>query len=107
MHTIDERGLNLHLNNFQLPDLEYGHQAFHLEVVGRPQEVDRTYEAPPLAREGYTRSPAEDDIVVCAKCDEELGGGESPLQQQVWVIKKCGHVSFIVFPSFSVVLIIG
>ena len=52
-----------------------------------------TYDAPVAAPEGFTRSPVEDDCVVCPNCDDELCVGESELKRQVWVIKGCGHVS--------------
>jgi hypothetical protein len=66
---------------------------------------------PPPAQEGFTRSPTEDDVVVCPSCDEELvhrkdaeepviakKGGKAPTRKEreehpFWVIKECGHVS--------------
>ena len=51
------------------------------------------YKAPQPAREGFTRSPLEDDLLLCAACDQELGA-DSPLDKgdEVWS-GKCGHVS--------------
>ncbi|KAI9820950.1 MAG: hypothetical protein M1832_003422 [Thelocarpon impressellum] len=54
--------------------------------------VAPTYDAPEPAAEGFTRSPAEDDAILCPNCGEELGLGKSKEQRQVWFVKKCGHV---------------
>jgi pre-mRNA-processing factor 19 len=53
------------------------------------------YEPPTAAEPGFTRSPGEDDVVVCPNCGDELAMGEDDLKQEIWVIKKCGHVSGI------------
>ncbi|KAI7164510.1 hypothetical protein KC349_g598 [Hortaea werneckii] len=50
------------------------------------------YEPPPAAEEGFTRSPGEDEEVVCPNCGDELGLGASEEKQQVWCVKGCGHV---------------
>ena len=73
----------------------YHHAAF---AVGpgpapRTQPPVPTYDAPSLPRDGFTRSPTEDDILVCPNCEEELGVGDDDLKRQVWVVKSCGHVS--------------
>lgn len=55
------------------------------------------YKPPPPAREGFTRNIEEDntdDILVCVACEEALTTGDEDVKQQVWVLKKCGHVSF-------------
>ena len=80
------------LSGFALPTPDY-------ELVGLgeppapPAPEPPTYEAPEPAKDGFTRSPGEDDVVLCANCDEELGVGKTPEQRQVWFVRKCGHVS--------------
>lgn len=54
-----------------------------------------TYDPPSPPRAGYTRDPREQDILVCPNCEEELGVGKDEIKKQVWVIKKCGHVCFM------------
>lgn len=59
--------------------------------AARVRNID--YKAPPPAQEGFTRSPKESDILVCANCSSELGVGEDgPAANEVWAA-KCGHVS--------------
>lgn len=53
-----------------------------------------TYEAPPKAPEGFTRSPRDDEVVVCPNCGDELCTGDSEVKRQVWILRGCGHVSF-------------
>lgn len=58
------------------------------------ESTPATYEAPPKAPPGFTRSPEEDDVLVCPNCDAELCvGPEGGEKRQVWIIKACGHVS--------------
>ncbi|RPA98123.1 hypothetical protein L873DRAFT_1688776 [Choiromyces venosus 120613-1] len=60
-----------------------------IEDVARARNLD--YKAPPPAREGFTRSPNEDDILVCPECQTELGAESADeAQEQVWA-SKCGH----------------
>ena len=57
------------------------------------------YKPPPAPREGFTRNIEEDDtdgVLVCVGCEEELTATDEDVKQQVWVLKKCGHVSFSV-----------
>lgn len=54
-----------------------------------------TYEKPSPAPEGFTRSPKEDEVLVCPNCGDELCDGESDVKKQVWVLKACGHVSLL------------
>lgn len=86
------------------PDLDLpGHldfytQGFHMGPMAPMAHIIRqtappTYDPPTPPRPGYTRSPKEDDILVCPNCEEELGVGDSEVKKQVWVIKRCGHVS--------------
>jgi hypothetical protein len=72
---------------------------------GRPEHVP-----PPAAKAGFTRSPTEEDVVICPSCEEELihdkepdepavkKGGKAPTRKEreehpFWVVKSCGHVS--------------
>lgn len=82
--------------------LDYRNNAFESR---KPEHVP-----PPKARENFTRSPAEGDVVICPSCEEELvhekNEGEpaakkngKPLTRKereehpFWVVKECGHVS--------------
>ena len=80
---------------FQLPEnLNFLQAGFDYEQPSRPQQQPRlpTYDPPPPAQQGFTRSPNEDDILVCPHCDDELGVGKDEVKRQVWVVKACGHV---------------
>lgn len=84
--------------NFEVPaHLNYFATAFDLEQPARRQPQPRvpTYDPPAAAQEGYTRTPKEDDVLVCPNCDDELGLGDDEVKRQVWVVKACGHVCFI------------
>jgi len=65
---------------------------------------------PKPAKEGYTRSPTENDTIICPSCEEELvhnkqeegptskKGGKEPTKKEreehpFWVLRECGHVS--------------
>ena len=92
----------------RMPDnMDYGQHPF-------PREPPKDqFQPPPPAKEGFTRSPKEDDIVVCPACDEELAvnpmdtepGPEKKLtarkkskadraEHPFWVVRECGHVGF-------------
>lgn len=76
-------------------DLDFVTQGFQMgEVaVARPvQPALPTYDAPPPPRPGFTRSPKEEDALICPNCEEELGTGADEAKRQVWVVKACGHV---------------
>lgn len=79
---------------FQAPDinLNFSQAAFNYEQPSRPQPRLPTYEPPPPAQAGFTRSPREDELLVCPHCDDELGMGDEEVKRQVWVVKACGHV---------------
>lgn len=84
-------------NNFQPPQLDYRQRAPGIIREDSPVDAARArnidYKAPPPAREGFTRSPKENDHLVCANCSLELGvEGEKPAANEVWAA-KCGHVS--------------
>lgn len=86
---------NLSGGNFELPaHLNYLAPAFNLEQPTRRQTQPRlpTYDPPTPAQEGFTRTPNEDDVLVCPNCDDELGLGDDEVKRQVWVVKACGHV---------------
>lgn len=82
--------------NFELPaHLDYLMPAFNLEEPAarrQPQPRLPTYDPPTPAQEGFTRTPKEDDVLVCPNCDDELGLGDDEVKRQVWVVKACGHV---------------
>ena len=81
--------------DFHLPDqLDFESQGFRMGDV-RPQPPPPTYEPPPQARPGFTRSPKEDDVLICPNCNSELGVGRDEEKRQVWVVKRCGHVSYV------------
>lgn len=77
------------LPDMPLPDVQRDWTAGFNYTTGQPQRP--TYQAPPAAPEGFTRSPGEDDRLVCPNCDHELVQGEE-LEKQVWVARECGHV---------------
>ena len=61
-----------------------------IEDAARARNID--YKAPPPAREGFTRSPRDNDILVCPECQTELGAESTDeTREQVWA-SKCGHV---------------
>jgi hypothetical protein len=57
-----------------------------------PQVVQEPYKAPPVAKEGFTRTYKEEDVILCPMCGDELAIGKGDVKQQVWVVKACGHV---------------
>ncbi|KAH8811946.1 hypothetical protein F5884DRAFT_750277 [Xylogone sp. PMI_703] len=85
-----------------MPDhLDYRNNAFEAR---KPEHV-----APPPARENFTRSPTENDVIICPSCEEELVHDKDeeepaakkngkPLSRRereehpFWVVKECGHV---------------
>ena len=80
---------------FQPPqNLDFLQAGFDYEQPSRPQQQPRppTYKSPPPAQNGFTRSPKEDDMLVCPNCDDELGLGDNEVKRQVWVVRACGHV---------------
>ncbi|EME47539.1 hypothetical protein DOTSEDRAFT_41932 [Dothistroma septosporum NZE10] len=70
---------------------DYEPVGFDLGIVGGNRPPTPPYEAPQPAAAGFTRSPGEDEVVVCPNCGDELAMGDSNEKQQVHVIKKCGH----------------
>ena len=74
-------------------DLDFGMAAFDMGYGEPARPATPKYEAPPPAEKGFTRSPEEDEEVVCPNCGDELAVSEDETKSQVWVIKACGHVS--------------
>ncbi|KAI9794895.1 MAG: hypothetical protein M1833_007342 [Piccolia ochrophora] len=72
------------IENFVPPAIDYNLVALHNDGASAPAPAPPTYQSPPPAREGFTRSPAEDDVIVCPNCDDELGVGESDEKRSVW-----------------------
>lgn len=75
-------------------DMDYGLVGFDLGFGVAPiRPPTPKYEPPPPVEKGFTRSPEEDEEVVCPNCGDELALGSGEVKQQVYVIKACGHVS--------------
>lgn len=98
-----------HINRAPIPhigldlgiDMDYDVVGFDMDTGERPAQPAPTYNAPPPAPEGFTRSPDEEGALACPNCGEELCVGESELQKQVWIVKACGHVWAPVISVFS------
>ncbi|KAL2357573.1 hypothetical protein BJ546DRAFT_314700 [Cryomyces antarcticus] len=71
-------------------NMNYNAVGFDLGADARPPSPK--YSPPPPAPEGFTRSPQEDDVLVCPNCGDELCTGESDIKRQAWLLKGCGHV---------------
>lgn len=84
----------IRVGTFAAPFMEYNMVGFDLGMGAPrvPEPAPPTYEAPPQAEEGFTRSPDEEDVLVCPNCGDELCAGEDELKSQVWIVKACGHV---------------
>lgn len=79
--------------DFVAPDqLDFERPGFNMGNAPRSQPPPPTYDPPPPPRPGFTRTPKEEDILVCPNCDEELGKGDDDVKRQVWIVKSCGHV---------------
>ncbi|KAF8465290.1 hypothetical protein BDZ91DRAFT_233328 [Kalaharituber pfeilii] len=53
---------------------------------------EQEYKPPPPPRAGFTRSPKQGDVLVCAMCDHELGQNSEEDERLVTVwLGKCGH----------------
>lgn len=79
---------------FVAPVMDF--DAVGFEIGPRAREAPApppTYEAPPKAPEGFTRSPEEEGALICPNCEEELCVGDDEIKRQVWIVKGCGHVS--------------
>jgi len=71
--------------------MDYVTPAWGMGYAGGNEPTQPQYEPPVAAATGFTRSPKEDEVVVCPNCGDELAVGDSDDKQEVWVIKKCGH----------------
>lgn len=81
------------LDHLVLPThLDFETQGFPMGRNPRPSVPPPTYEPPASPRKGFTRTPKEEEILICPNCNEELGVGEDEVKRQVWVVKSCGHV---------------
>jgi hypothetical protein len=102
-----------HHNNQQMPHvLNYEHHAF----APRPPPAKPEHQPPAKATEGFTRSPLEEDIIICPACEEELvsqpDGTVEPAaapkkvssrppskkdreEHPFWAVRACGHVSLL------------
>ncbi|RPA80747.1 hypothetical protein BJ508DRAFT_327079 [Ascobolus immersus RN42] len=75
--------------------MDYEATALGFGAKPEPRPFEETYEEPPKARPGFTRSPTENDVLVCAQvdCDQELGVAEDENDERGLVyVGKCGHV---------------
>jgi hypothetical protein len=84
-------------NQFRPPgQLNYSLNAGHVypdngSLRDLPCFKDDTYTPPSPARQGYTRSPADNMGLICPMCMNELGKSADTPKKEVWVA-KCGHV---------------
>jgi hypothetical protein len=85
-----------YIDDFPLPNMDYTVPGFQFGM----EDPDRTestspaaYSAPVAAPAGFTRSPQDDDTLICPKCHDVLCEGDSDLKKQVWAVRSCGHVS--------------
>jgi hypothetical protein len=76
-----------------LLELDFGAVAFDMGLGEPARPATPKYEAPAPPEKGFTRSPEEDEEVVCPNCGDELAVSEDDIKAQVWIIKTCGHVS--------------
>lgn len=90
------RAPHVRVGAFMAPVLDFDATGFDL-VNPRAREAPAppsTYNAPPKAPEGFTRSPEEEGgALICPNCEEELCVGSDDTKRQVWIVKGCGHVS--------------
>lgn len=82
-----------HIIQFAAPDLNFAAVGWDMGLErDRPEPPPPTYKKPDAAPKGFTRSPEEDEVLVCPNCEDELCTGVGDLKKQVWIIKACGHV---------------
>lgn len=89
------RAPHIRVGAFQAPMLDFDVIGFELGPrVREAPPPPATYDAPPPAPEGFTRSPEEEGgALICPNCEEELCVGSDEIKRQVWIVKGCGHVS--------------
>ena len=73
--------------------MDFDGVGFDLGLIGGNRPPSPKYTPPSEPPTGFTRNPAEDDVVVCPNCGDELAMGDDEAKQQVWAVKGCGHVS--------------
>jgi hypothetical protein len=75
-------------------DLDFASDVLDLDLgtLEESSATDATYQAPPTPPEGFTRTPVDNDVLICPNCSEELCEGEDDVKKQVWAVKGCGHV---------------
>ncbi|KAL8801395.1 MAG: hypothetical protein Q9182_004509 [Xanthomendoza sp. 2 TL-2023] len=75
-------------------DLDFVTQGFRMGdvPVRQPQPAPPTYDAPSPARQGFTRSPKEEDVLVCPNCEDELGTGKDDIKRQVSTVENAQEV---------------
>lgn len=87
------RHAHIRVGAFVAPVMDFDVVGFDLGPQTRESvPPPATYEAPPKAPEGFTRSPEEEGALICPNCEEELCVGNDELKRQVWIVKGCGHV---------------
>ncbi|KAI9816824.1 MAG: hypothetical protein M1827_001469 [Pycnora praestabilis] len=87
-HVIDAHRERINPNASNMPiGLNFEEIGFAMAPQAPPPP---TYSPPPAASDGFTRSPTEDDIVICPNCEDELGAGDEDIKRQVWVVRSCG-----------------
>jgi hypothetical protein len=92
---------------FIAPNMDFNVVGFDMGYgAAVPPPPPPTYDKPVAAPEGFTRSPAEDDAIICPNCKDELCLGDSDLKKQVWIVKGCGHVRLFLLSALSGVVLI-
>ena len=91
------RGMPTIRVGFIPPNLNFGAVGFNMGMAfgdepEAPPPPPPTYDAPQAAPQGFTRSPQEEEVLVCPNCEDELCTGDSDQKRQVWLVKGCGHV---------------
>ncbi|RMZ71394.1 ring finger domain-containing [Pyrenophora seminiperda CCB06] len=90
------RHAHIRVGAFVAPVMDFDAVAFDLGPrVRESVPPPATYEAPPKAPEGFTRSPEVQGALICPNCEEELCVGNQEIKRQVWISKGCGHVSLV------------
>lgn len=94
-HPRQPRHVPANIDNLPWPNLDYEAQGFQMATPRPPSPPRRAppeYHPPAKPRPGYTRKVQEEQILVCPRCEDELGTGDDPVKSQVWA-SKCGHVN--------------
>lgn len=101
-HQLMNAEMNIHAAQQAMPGaMDYQHEAF---ANRRPEHVP-----PKPAKEGFTRSLTDDDVIICPSCEGELvhdkseeqpivkKGNKEPTKKEreehpFWLVMNCGHV---------------